>query len=293
MKITNNLYIPLKNRSVIEISGSDSKKFMQGLITNDINKVDENSAIYALMLTPQGKFLYDFFIAEKEGILLVDCNKEDLPNIIKKLKMYRLRSDVVIEDASEKYEVASLVGAKVFEVIEGKDSSVRQFCKGVAFLDSRVSDMYARSFIEIDNNYQSFEAFDFKKGTMYDYEDIRINAGVPKGSLDMVSQQSFPHEFGMDKLNAIDYNKGCYVGQEVTARVHHKSKARKGLYVVEADSDGWGFPEMGTDVKIGDEKIGTLLSSTANIALAILMQEKVEKNNFTCNVNEMELKVRS
>ncbi|MCE3233399.1 MAG: Large exoprotein, partial [Rickettsiaceae bacterium] len=97
--MTKNIYIPLENRSILSISGSDARTFLQGLITNDINKVTENQAIYALMLTPQGKFLYDFFITLSGDTFLIDCNKARMSEIIKKLSMYKLRSDVKIEAA--------------------------------------------------------------------------------------------------------------------------------------------------------------------------------------------------
>ncbi|MDA0780769.1 MAG: hypothetical protein PQ612_06510 [Rickettsiales bacterium] len=288
--MTNNLYIPLTKRATIQISGKDSKQFLQGLITNDINKVNDDKVIYALMLTPQGKFLYDFFIAHREGAYLLDCQKELLPQIIKKLSMYKLRSDVQIEDVSQKYEIAALLGDKVFEVMEGRENNVRQFCKGVAYIDPRNDKIFARSFIEIDNDYQSFEAFDFQLGAFVDYEYARINACVPEGGADLESGGAFPHDFGMDSLNAVDYNKGCYVGQEVTARVHHKGNIRKRLYVVESNEEN--KLSSGQEVKSGDEKIGQVFSTIKNVALAVLIQEKVEKNNFVCNVNEMKIKVR-
>ncbi len=289
--MTNNLYIPLKQRAVIQISGKDANKFLQGLITNDINNVDDSNVIYALMLTPQGKFLYDFFIAQREGVFLIDCLKERLSEIVKKLNMYKLRSDVLIEDVSEKYEVVALVGDKVFEIIEGEGKNVRQFCKGVAYIDPRCNKVFARSFIEAENAYQSFKAFNFELGDFDDYEFERIKACIPEGGVDLQSEKSFPHDFAMDELNAIDYNKGCYVGQEVTARVHHKGSVRKKLYVLESEEGN--KLQFGQVVKVGEEKIGAVLSSIKNISLGILIHEKVEKNNFVCNINEMKINVRS
>jgi folate-binding Fe-S cluster repair protein YgfZ len=122
--MTNNLYIPLKERAVLKLTGGDVIQFLQGLVTNDVTKTDNGYVVYALMLTPQGKFLYDFFIAKMEGFYLIDCKKENLPEIIKKFKMYKLRSDVQIEDVSNKYEVVS--NGTIFEVkdIQGLDDKV-------------------------------------------------------------------------------------------------------------------------------------------------------------------------
>jgi folate-binding protein YgfZ len=289
--MTNNLYIPLKERAVLKLTGGDVIQFLQGLVTNDVTKTDNGYVVYALMLTPQGKFLYDFFIAKMEGFYLIDCKKENLPEIIKKFKMYKLRSDVQIEDVSNKYEVVSLIGDKVFELIGGEQIKIRPFCKGLAYIDPRNDNLFARSFIEIENNYQSFKAFDFNEGQIEDYNFARINAGVPEGGVDLLSQQSFPHDFGMNNLNAIDYNKGCYVGQEVTARVYHKGKNRKKLYVL--DSQGQGDIDSNQEVRVLDEKVGTTLSATNNVALAVLFHEKVENNDYMCNINGMKIKVRS
>jgi folate-binding protein YgfZ len=289
--MTNNLYIPLKNRSVIQISGAESQKFLQGLISNDINKVSEENAIYSLMLTPQGKFLYDFFICQREGLLLIDCNREKLPEIIKKLSMYKLRSDVKIEDMSQKYEVVSIIGDKIFEIISQNAGQAKQSGGGVLYIDPRSKKMCGRAIIEINNYSQFLEGLDFTQDSFSEYEVIRINACIPEGNVDLLPDKSFPHDFAMDSLNAIDYKKGCYVGQEVTARVHYKGTGRKKLFVVESASE-CSLPEFNSDITSGDEKIGVLLSSINNIGLATLIMESVEKNNFNCNVSDIKLKVR-
>jgi folate-binding protein YgfZ len=289
--MTNNLYIPLKNRSVIQISGADSQKFMQGLISNDINKISEENAIYALMLTPQGKFLYDFFICQRAGVLLIDCNKEKLPEIIKKLSMYKLRSGVKIEDVSQFYEVISILGDKVFEIISQNAGQAKQSGGGVLYIDPRSTKIYGRAIIDINNYSQFLEGLDFTQDSFNEYEVIRINACIPEGNVDLLPDKSFPHDFAMDSLNAIDYKKGCYVGQEVTARVHYKGTGRKKLFVVESVSE-CSLPEFNSDITSKDEKIGVLLSSINNIGLASLLIEAVEKNNFDCNVNDIKLKVR-
>lgn len=289
--MTNNLYVSLKNRSVFTVSGVDATKFLQGLITNDINKVDEKNVIYALMLTPQGKFLYDFFIAKFNGEYLVDCDKLQLPAIIKKLSMYKLRSDVKITDASDKFEVVALIGDKVFDVIKNEtDGDTRPFCKGVAYIDPRTPKVFARSFIERENNYQSFKAFEFEAGEFNNYEDIRINSCIPTGNADMMPESSFPHDFAMDELNAIDYKKGCYVGQEVTARVHHKGSVNKKLYVVSSLKNE-KLPEIGSEILAGDKKAGVLLSAYNKTALALLNKDMVEKENCTYKVNDIEITI--
>src|SRR5262245_8080778 len=141
----NNLYIPLENRSIISISGSDNGKFLQGLITNDIKKCNEQRTIYALMLTPQGKFLYDFFISKLDEQFLLDCNTAQLAEIIKKLQMYKLRSNVVIEDRSNEYEVISIIGTKVFKNLGSMEPGyTKKLPEGIIYIDPRSTNLYAR-----------------------------------------------------------------------------------------------------------------------------------------------------
>lgn len=285
--MTNSLYIPLKNRSPLAIHGKDSVAFLQGLLTNNVMKVSDQQAIYALMLTPQGKYLYDFFIMQKGDRLLLDCSAEHKNAIIQKLTMYKLRSDVTIEDISDTYEVVALIGDSVFEKFYiDKPGVARVFCKGVAYIDPRSSAPLARAILEKENRYQSFIAHDFAEGTYEDYEKARIEALIPSGDSDLESGSSFPLDYGMNELSAIDYKKGCYVGQEVTARVHHRGTLRKKIYRVEAQ-DGTTLPASGTDITAKDGSvIGQLRSSCGAIGLALLKNEELEKADNTAMIGQ-------
>lgn len=221
--MSGNKYVPLKNRAVIKITGSDREKFLQGIVSNDVRKINDYTAIYTLLLTPQGKFLYDFFISQREGAYFADVNLAKKDEIIKKLSMYKLRSDVQISDVSAEFEVVALLGDKVFaEITNPEMGKARKFCKGLVYIDPRTEKLFARSFIERENKYQSFISHEFVEGGEDEYNDLLKNTGVPSGDNDLVSGQSFPHKFEMDKWNSISYTKGCYVGQEVTTRVHHR-----------------------------------------------------------------------
>lgn len=277
-QLENNYYIPLEHRSIIRISGKDRVSFLQGLVSNDVSKVAENNSIYALMLTPQGKYLYDFFISERENSLWIDCSKFHKSSIIKKLSMYKLRSDVSIDDVSSEFEVVALLGNKIFEFFDRNSAGfARQFCKGVAYIDPRSELLYARSFIERENNYQSFICHDLSLSEYDNYEILRINSGVPDGDNDMVSTESFPLDFAMDSFNAIDYKKGCYVGQEVTARVHYRGKVRKKPYSIELSEeiiDGKGKVIIDQDNK----KVGLLCGVVRNKAIALLSIESAAES---------------
>ena len=276
--ITNN-YIHLSYRTVLKISGSDRKTFLQGIITNDINKVTNDNAIYALMLSPQGKILYDFFILESEDCYWLDIATIHKDAILKKFAMYKLRSDVEIIDQSDSYQSVALFGDGVSKEIEiGQSYNVKKFCKGNAYLDPRDNTFGARAIIETENNFQSFKAKEFSENDISLYEKKRIHAKIPEADIDFISGEAFPLDFGLDTLNAIDFKKGCYVGQEVTARVHHKSSPKKAVYKVTSESSIQ--EHVGEKITLNDNKVGILTSAFGCEGLALLRKSDVENTNI-------------
>lgn len=194
-----------KDRSVLEIAGDDRKKFLQGLITNDVNKATESNLIFTAMLNAQGRFLYDFFIFEKDEKLFIDCLDFRRDEILKKLNLYKLRSKVEIKKNDE------------FLVAQ----SLKPFGN---FIDPRHKNLGSRIYIkksEAENFTNCVESF---------YHFARIQNKIPESELDLTYEKSFILEFGFDNLNAIDYQKGCYVGQELTARTHYLGQIRKKLF---------------------------------------------------------------
>lgn len=275
MLVNQNIYIPLAHRAVIKISGNDAATFLQGLITNDIHKATEQNPLYALMLTPQGKYLYDFFIAKRDGEYFLDVSSTYKNDIIKRLSMYKLRSDVAISDISTQYECAILMGEALTKEIDNDEKgSIRPFCKGTAYIDPRNPQLGARAFIERENHYQSFEAKEFSAADISTYEEARISLAIADGDHDMISGESFPLDFGMDTLGAIDFKKGCYVGQEVTARVHHKSSPKKAIYRVR--SVAGNLPQAGTAISYDGKKLGELRSAIEKNGLALLRKDDVK-----------------
>lgn len=275
--MTENIYIPL-NRSLVKISGADSKKFLQGLITNDVEQASDKKAIYAYILTPQGKYLFDLFLFMKDGSYIVDISTGYIEDFLKKIKMYKLRSEVEIEDISSDYEVACLIGSKVAEKYsdEFKEGNIMEFCKGIAYIDPRSKNLYARSVIERDNKYQAFHAQQFTLSNIEQYHRIRIANNIPEGEYDLSQEGSFPLQFRMLKLNGVDFNKGCYVGQEVTARTHHRGKLRKTVFVLEAAQKI--LAAKNDEIRVSDSKIGEFLSSCGNTALSLLDVEFANSN---------------
>ncbi|MCB1783962.1 MAG: folate-binding protein YgfZ [Alphaproteobacteria bacterium] len=240
----------LKNRGLLRISGPDARKFLQGLITNDIDKLDNRPCIYACLLTPQGKFLYDFFITEENNILTLDCEGGPrLQALEKLLGMYRLRANV---------EIKSEDNTPVYAILQDSNTPILQSSAP----DPRHPDMGARSFEKPQNIIESpFEAWDRH----------RINLTIPDGSRDLIPQNSTMEEANMDEQNAIDYNKGCYLGQELTARMHYRGLGKKHLKTVTPEYFQLeNLPAAGTILEQNGQTIGEMRSSCQNIGLALL-----------------------
>lgn len=235
-------FFHLENRAVIEVSGLHARQFLQGLITNDVNKVAEGEFIYALMLSPQGRFLYDFFITGQGDKLFLDCQKSKVDEVIKKLNIYKLRSQVTI----------SPIELKVC-------AAFTQIDKGF-FADPRHVKMGFRSLrASLPNS---------RPTPFHHYELKRINLLIPDADKDFIQERSFPLEYGANELNAIDYKKGCYVGQELTARTQHRGTIRKQICKLEFAS---APPEKGTEI-ISQEgyTVGIVLGSCEHIGLGLV-----------------------
>ena len=202
-------YTKLKNRGLLHIKGKDRYDFLQNLITNDIEKLNAANQIYACLLSPQGKFLHDFFIREGDGFLLIDCEGgERAQDLFKRLSMYRLRADV---------QISAEDNIPVYAVFNSPDMGLP---------DPRHKDMGNRSFEKPDSPEKPFEEWDKR----------RIKLVIPDGSRDLIVDKSTMDEARMDTLGAIDYDKGCYIGQELTARMHYRGLGKKHLKCVEIEN---------------------------------------------------------
>lgn len=232
--------IYLSDRALVKISGEDSRNFLQGLITNDIEKLKSDNAIYAALQTAQGKFLFDFIIYEINGDIVLDVDKSRLEDLLKRLKMYKLRSKVEITPMSE---------WRVYYDIED----------GIP--DPRTVELGKRYVTDEEQN---------EDGSLEEYETLRLEVGVP-GSKDLIPEESFIMQNNFEELNGVDFNKGCYVGQEIVARTKYKGGVRKALYRVEGK-----FPAYGEKIKSGDKAIGEMRSSQGSVGLAQLEISEAE-----------------
>ena len=246
------MYTLLNERKIIRISGEERFKFLQGLITNDVNKLNSDEAIYACMLTPQGKYFADLFLKNDDDRILMDVPSLRLEEVLKKLNMYKLRSLISFKECAE-YKVVSFNNVK----IDGK----------LVFIDPRSDKLGLRGFIHEDEFKQITQDLENDQNG---YDLLRINNFIADGEKDLVSGQSFPLEYGLDQLNAIDYKKGCYVGQELVARTHYTGVIRKQIVqVTSADK----LPNHGALIYAGEQKIGMICSSVGNKGLALVRIE--------------------
>ncbi|GGF58492.1 glycine cleavage system protein T [Terasakiella brassicae] len=247
-------YCKLPNRAVLKIEGEDRLDFLQGLISNDINKVTATDGIYAAFLTPQGKFLCDFFIAQENDALLLDIDAEAMPAFKKKLMMYKLRANVAIADVSAQYDVFAAFGDKTTQ-------------SGV-FADPRLEEAGYRAILPNGQDIENAEPVPFET-----YELMRIQLGLPDGGRDMTVEKSILLENGFDELHGVDWNKGCYMGQELTARTKYRALIRKRLFPVMIEGD---LPAPGTEITSGDKVVGEIHSGIQNMALATLKLDALD-----------------
>lgn len=267
----------IEDRSIIEISGNDSHDFLQGLISNDINKIKEFGLIYALMLSPKGRFLYDLFIFQKDSSIFLDVLDSRADEIVKKLSFYKLKKDVKIAKNTE------------LSIYCDIDNIVSNEHQKYAFTDPR-SDKMGRRIYRPESEMEDSE---IAKNQDY-YEFTRIKNKIPESEKDLNYNKSIPIEYGLDKFNAIDYKKGCYVGQELTARTHYLGQVRKKIFLHRA-TDSTGL-EKNTGILQNNKNIGIVLSSVKynNILYGLIFvkinnEESFDKNYLTANNIKIEI----
>ena len=249
----------LETRSILEITGPDRKKFLQGLITNDVNKATEKNLIYSAMLNAQGRFLYDFFIFEIGEKLILDCDALRRDEIFQKLNFYKLRAKVEIKknDEMEVYQ-SSVVGHQPSVDVH-------------SFPDPRNSKLGNRIYAPTSQ----LTTYDLRLTT---YDFTRISLKIPENEQDLTYEKSFILEFGFDDLNAVDYQKGCYVGQELTARTHHTGQIRKKIFHVIISQESSSLERSSEDLKscILEPKTTEILDATASRMTNLLVPKNTE-----------------
>ena len=269
------LYVPLDDRGVISVDGPEAGPFLQGLISNDIERVSDTCGIYAALLTPQGKFLHDFFVLRQGEGYLLDCEGPRVGDLGGRLVAYRLRADVQLADATEDHQVVALFGGEGADDAFGlaPDEGSATPCEGGTVMrDPRNAALGLRAVLPRDADLAFLEQAGFAKGHLADYERHRIAHGAPDGSRDMEVGRATLMECGFEALNGVDFEKGCYVGQELTARTKHRGLVRRQLAPVALEGP---LPPAGTPIMAGEREVGEIRSGLDDAALAVLRLERI------------------
>ena len=221
-----NVYI-LEDRGILFVNGLDAKEFLQNLFTNDINKVDNSNSCFASLLTPQGKFLFDFLIVKHKNGYFIDCEKKQADNLFKKLNIYKLRSKVEIMNLSNEFVVAAFSYEKFMSFEEAKDilGYTFKYREDPIILDPRHKKLGGRLIINLEKLYLSLKKLDLKSAEPNEYYKFSHELGIPQRDMDKLSDKLFGIECNFEELNGIDFKKGCYVGQENTSRIKIKNKS--------------------------------------------------------------------
>ena len=229
-----NVYI-LEDRGILYINGADTKEFLQNMISNDINKVNENNSCFASLLSPQGKFLFAFIIAKHKSGYFIDCEKSQTEALFKQLSIYKLRSKVEIMNLSNEFVVAAFNREKFLKFEGAKDEPgyTIKYREDSILLDPRNKNLGARLIINLEKLYLSLKKLELKDTPVDEYYQLSHKLGIPQRNMNKLQNKLFGIECNFEELNGIDFKKGCYVGQENTARIKLKNKLSKRLLPVE------------------------------------------------------------
>ena len=272
--MNNSVYI-LEDRAVIYISGEEAKDFLQNLVSNDINKVTETSSCFASLLTPQGKFLYEFIVIKHKLGYFIDCEKSQSEEIFKQLNMYKIRSKVEILNLSNEFVVACFEYEKYLSMEGAKDilGFTFKYREDPIILDPRNRKLGARLIINLEKLYLSLKKLDLNSDKIENYYSKSHKLGIVPKDLNKLQNKLFGIECNYEELNGIDFKKGCYVGQENTARIKLKNKLSKRLLPFEILK---GSIETDQDILFKNEKLGKILI-VGSYPFAII---KLKNNNF-------------
>jgi folate-binding protein YgfZ len=262
----------LQDRGVLAVAGPDRASFLQGLVSNDTARISAERAVYAALLTAQGKYLHDFIMVEHGEAIWLDAEAPRLADLKRRLSLYRLRAKVTLDERPD-LAVAALFGGAALR-LPGDPGTARALGDGVAFVDPRLAALGARAILPRDTIRQVLTASGAVETDFAEYDRLRLGLGIPDGSRDLVLDKSILLESGFDELNGVDWQKGCYIGQELTARTKYRGLIKKRLFPVRIDGPS---PEPGAIVTLDGREAGEMRSSHDGIGLALLRLEAVSQ----------------
>ena len=252
-----NIYT-LDDRGIIYISGNDATDFLQNIITNDIYKVTDNNSCFASLLNPQGKYLFDFIIIKHKKGYFLDCEKKQLEELYKKLKIYKLRSKVEILNLSNEFVVAAINKEKFLSLENAKEENgfTIKYREDSIVLDPRNKELGGRLFVNLEKLYLSTKKLGLKLSNSDDYYNYSYKLGILQQGTAALQNKIFGIECNFEELNGLDFKKGCYVGQENTARIKLKDKLSKKLLPIEVLE---GSIKIDDEISINNSKIGKII----------------------------------
>ena len=253
-----NEVITLEDRGFIQINGPEAKDFLQNIVTNDIEKVTNNSTIFSSILTPQGKYLFEFFVLKLKDGYLLECEKKSTTEIIKLLTFYKLRSKVDFIDLSEKY-VAAVISLEKFKEIYSSNlskGSTASYRDDPVYIDPRNDKLGAKIIAKLENIHLTIKKLNLKIAEKEKYYSKSFQLGIPQIDLNKLKDKIFGIENNLDELNGIDFKKGCYIGQENTSRIKLRNKLRRRILPIEKVS---GQVSANDVIKYKDSEVGKIM----------------------------------
>lgn len=266
--MTQTSFAVLENRSVFTVSGPDAAEFLQGLVSNDVTKVSERRAIWAAFLTPQGKFLHEFMIAALGPDFVLDCERDRRDDLIRRLSRYRLRSNVEVSPRDD-LSVATAWGDDAAESfgLDAEPGAALPKGSTAVFVDPRLAAAGLRMIGPARDLESLAQSAGCEAASPVAYDTHRLALGLPDGSRDMEVEKALLLENGFAELNGVDFDKGCYIGQELTARTHYRALIKKRLLPVTIEGDA---PGPGTGLSVDGADAGEMKSSADNQGLALV-----------------------
>ena len=253
-----NEVITLGDRGFIQVDGLEAKDFLQNIVTNDIEKVSSNSTVFSSILTPQGKYLFEFFVLKLKDSYLLECEKKSSAEIIKLLNFYKLRSKVDFIDLSEKY-VAAVVSLEKFKEMNGSNLSkgnTTSYRDDPVYIDPRNNKLGAKIISKLENIHLTIKKLNLKISDKKNYYNKSFELGIPQIDLNKLKDKIFGIENNLDELNGIDFKKGCYIGQENTSRIKLRNKLRRRILPIQKIS---GEISENDVIKYKNNDIGKIL----------------------------------
>ena len=284
----NNVYV-LEDRGLLYLNGEDVKEFLQNLITNDIEKVTDEKSCFAALLTPQGKYLFDFLIIKHKGGYFLDCEKKNIDELYKKLALYKLRSKVEILNLSNEFVVAGISHEKFLSFENSKDTEgfTIKYREDPIFLDPRLKKLGARLIINLEKLYLSLKKLELKTANVGDYYNLSHRLGISQIDNFNLQNKIFGIECNFEEMNGIDFKKGCYVGQENTARIKLKNKLNKKLFAIKIIEGNLNSDE----IFLKEKEVGKLLIKNENPFALIKIKNDLLDFEKTYQCGEAKLKI--